>query len=65
MLEIARDNALARFVAGGRSSSEISAIADTGKQEDTEENRIRGKIELHADLDCYLYTLLYMSVLLY
>jgi len=43
ILEIARDNALARFVAGGRSSAEIAAIADTEKQADTEENRKRGK----------------------
>ena len=43
VLELARDNALARFVAGGRSAAEVREIAQTEPVEDTEENRIRGE----------------------
>ena len=42
VLELARDNFLARFVAGGRSAAEVAAIVQTERMEDTEANRIRG-----------------------
>ena len=44
VLELARDNFLARFVAGGRSAAEVAAIAQTERMEDTEANRIRGPL---------------------
>ncbi|KAG2424024.1 hypothetical protein HXX76_014848 [Chlamydomonas incerta] len=42
LLDIARDNALARFVAGGRSRAEVAAIARPEPVEDSREARRKG-----------------------
>jgi len=42
LLELAADNFLARFIAGGRSAAEVAQIARDGPAEDSEEARRRG-----------------------
>ncbi|GLC37188.1 hypothetical protein PLESTB_000989400 [Pleodorina starrii] len=42
LLEIARDNWLARFISGGRSPGEVAAIAQPGPVEDSREARRKG-----------------------
>ncbi|EFJ41123.1 hypothetical protein VOLCADRAFT_107814 [Volvox carteri f. nagariensis] len=42
LLEIARDNLLARFISGGRTPGEVAAIAQTGPVEDTPAARRKG-----------------------